>query len=369
MHKFIVLISFLFFIINSQNVQAFPNMVRHGYTTCVTCHYNASGGGSLTSYGKYIAGETLGTFNNSETALPWLTKPAEYEDKNKEFGQSYVVAFMGRGVQYQFDTDTLKRVDRRFMQADLEGAIDYKDWVALLTVGPRLDSKADGQEDTDLFVRRWYVGRQELNYSIKAGQFFPEYGIYLPNHNAATRRRLFFNHDQEPHTIQASYFTPSFDFTVARLSGRRGTVIANQNGYSSTVAYKSGSSRFGVSMLKVTDDPKISQSTSFYGTLGYGTYGYTLFEVAKKQITNIRENKTENTLGYVESGWEVYNGVIPFVNWEFDRNDTAETLYHAPGIGLQFTPWTHTELWTQYARTYTPGSNGYSIYTMLNVYF
>ena len=363
---FVLLISSIF----TFEAKAFPNMVRHGYTTCLTCHYNASGGGSLTSYGKYIAGETLGTFNTSETAMGWLKKPAEYEDRNKSLADSYVIAFLGRAVQYQFESDKLKRTDRRFMQADLEGAVDYKDWVALLTTGPRLDSKAPGQEDSDFYVRRWYVGRQTLNYSIKGGKFFPEYGLNLPNHNVVTRKGLFFNHDQEPETIQASYFTQTFDFTVAKVKGTRGTGLTDMNGYASTLAYKSGSSRWGISQLKVTDSPKVSKATSIFGSIGYGEFGYTLFEVAKKEIVNARNNQTKTNLGYVESGWELYKGVIPFINWEFTRNETQETTSHSPGAGIQFTPWTHTELFTQFQKIYAPGiENGYGVYTMLNVYF
>ena len=70
---------------------AFPNMVRHGYTSCITCHFNASGGGILRSYGKFVAGEMLGVLNTSENALPWIKAPKDNE--------IYSLSFLGRTVQ------------------------------------------------------------------------------------------------------------------------------------------------------------------------------------------------------------------------------------------------------------------------------
>jgi len=354
----------------SEKAQAFPNMVRHGYTTCVTCHYNASGGGSLTSYGKYIAGETMGTFNNSETAMRWLTKPTDYEDRNDVKNKSYVVAFLGRANQAKFSTPQLVRSDIKMMQADLEGAFDYNTWTGLITLGPRLDSAQEPDESkNDFFVRRFYVGKQALNYSIKAGKFFPEYGLNLPNHNVATRKGLFFNHNQETTTYQASYFTQTFDITAARLQGTRATLFEDMTGYSGTLAYKRGSNRVGISQIRMSNNDRKSQATSLFGQFGYGGHGYTLAEVAQKKLVNARGRETQTNVGYFENGWEFYRGIIPNLNWEFTDNTTTDSVSHAPGLGLQFLPWTHVELTTQYSRTYTPVGNGYLVYTMLNIYF
>jgi hypothetical protein len=34
------------------SAEAYPWMIRHGYTSCATCHVDPSGGGMLTSYGR-----------------------------------------------------------------------------------------------------------------------------------------------------------------------------------------------------------------------------------------------------------------------------------------------------------------------------
>ena len=362
--KFFALILFLLISPLAREAMAFPNMVRHGYTTCVTCHFNTSGGGSLRSYGKFVAGETMGVFNSSESALPWIKKPVEDE--------VYAISYMGRMVQTLFDTPQLRRGDLRKMQSDIEAAIEYETWTALMTAGPRLDSAIEGEQSkSQLFIRRFYAGKQAMNYSVKVGKFFPEYGINLPNHNIPTRKGLFFNHNLEPWILQGSYFTPTFDFTAAHIRGVKNTTYEGQVGYSGTIAYKTGSMRFGVSRLYwwLPESPKESGSTSLFGTIGYESKGYTLLEVAKKKVTNLRGHDSESKLGYLESGWEVYKGLIPYINWEYTRNITTQAYASSPGVGIQMGPATHFELIGQIAKLYTDSGNGYSVYSMLNVYF
>lgn len=343
---------------------AFPNMIRHGYTTCVTCHFNASGGGSLRSYGKFVAGETLGVLNTSENALPWIVAPKEEE--------IYSVSFLGRTVQAMFDTPQLKRADFIKMQADLEGSVEYKTWVAQVTVGPRLDSAlVPEQKKTDFFLRRYYVGKQDMNYSVKVGKFFPEYGLNVPNHNVPTRKGLFFNHNQEPLIAQASYFTTSFGYNLAYLKGSDLTQLQDMKGYSGTLDYKMESMRLGISRIsmKQSDSDRESSSTSLFGTMGYLGLGYTMMEVGRKELTNPLGRETKLNVGYLESGYEVYKGFIPYFFWEYSNNVTTKSLVHSPGLGVQLGPITHVEIIAQISKLFATTGDGYSVFSMFNVYF
>ena len=38
---------------------AFPEMIRHGYTSCMTCHVSPNGGGLMTPYGRSMSKEIL----------------------------------------------------------------------------------------------------------------------------------------------------------------------------------------------------------------------------------------------------------------------------------------------------------------------
>lgn len=372
-YKFILLgaLSTLFF----DRAYAFPNMIRHGYTTCLTCHYNASGGGTLRDYGKYVAGETMGFLNTSDSALGWIKKlPGDQTGVVEP--ERYSVSFLGRTVQYLFDLPQQKTAELKKMQADVEAAFDINTWIGLITAGPRLDSVNIGPKTdstttkTDIFLRRYFVGKQDLNYSVKIGKFFPEYGINLPNHNVPTRKSMFFNHNQEPYALQASYFTTTFDYTLAYIRGTRESSFANKKGASGTLAYKNESSRFGVSSILYKAEGLAKDSgTSLFATIGYGGLGYTMFEVARKNQTNTAGKVTSNNYAYLESGWELSKGLIPFFAWQYSNNVTTHYYDHRPTIGVQFAPITHFEVIAQAAKLYTTQGNGYSLYSMFNVYF
>src|SRR5665213_1369307 len=49
---------------------AFPEMVRHGYVNCTSCHVSPSGGGVLTPYGRQQATDLLSTWSTEKEAGP-----------------------------------------------------------------------------------------------------------------------------------------------------------------------------------------------------------------------------------------------------------------------------------------------------------
>ena len=61
----------LFVFLFTQNVSAFPEMIRHGYINCNACHVSPAGGGLLTAYGRTISKELL-------------SRPAIWQEKLRE---------------------------------------------------------------------------------------------------------------------------------------------------------------------------------------------------------------------------------------------------------------------------------------------
>lgn len=356
---------FFFTLVFENRVLAYPTAAKHGYTTCVTCHYNPTGGGVLTSYGKFIAGELFGTLNDSSSAMPWIISPEE--------DITFVGMAMARAVQAYFDTPQAEKAHDRLMQLDFEGGFVKNGWQALATVGFRLDSMEENPEE--MFVRRYWVGKVELEYAIRMGKFFPEYGIYHYNHNIPTRKGVFFNHDQEPHIFQGTYFSETFDLTLAYLEGSEDTELEDHTGFVSTIAYKLGSQRIGVSHINMeTDEVEKTDATAFYVQSGYAKKGYTIFEVDVKNTTLANENTVKETLGYLESGWELGKGISPYIAYEYAKTESgfSSTLMQ-PSLGVQMHLYTHTEIILQ-AGQGTFESNGNkeprkSAFAMLNLFF
>ena len=55
--------------IESRPSHAFPEMVRHGYANCITCHISPDGGGVLTAYGRSLSREVLSTWGAEGEAV------------------------------------------------------------------------------------------------------------------------------------------------------------------------------------------------------------------------------------------------------------------------------------------------------------
>lgn len=375
MTNFIRLIVTLLFVCAVQVAHAYPTLTRKGYTSCATCHYNPSGGGALTSYGKYVAQEVYGIFNESANALPFLVMP-KYEVGS--FEEPLVVAqVMARAVQVLSDGKAVRAYKANRMQLDLEAGVSHDGWQALATVGPRMDSAIPSESEKTTFAfRRWWLGRVVLEYAVRAGKFMPEFGIYHPHHNIPTRRGLYFNHNEEPYIAQATKFSETFDYTLGVLKGAEKTELDGQSGVVATVAYKTGMSRYGVSHLQTKSNnsessvAKSESATSVFAQIGHDQHYYLLSEFARKQ----KSQSDRRYLGYSELGWEFGKGISTYLNWEYTNLVDKKQVIHSPGIGLLVYPITHTELSLQFGRVFSRSEDYGSAqsnraFIMANLYF
>jgi hypothetical protein len=71
---------FLAFFTASSSAEAYPWMIRHGYTTCTPCHADPSGSGLITAYGR------------AQAELLMRTRYGGHKDKEEEAGS--VAGFM-----------------------------------------------------------------------------------------------------------------------------------------------------------------------------------------------------------------------------------------------------------------------------------
>ena len=370
--KFSVGLSFAGLMMWGQTASAYPTLTRKGYTSCSTCHYNPSGGGALTSYGKYISKEVYGTFNDSSNAAKFIIEP-NYEVGT--FEEPKIVAMvMARAVQTYIDTPQITRKQVRSMQFDFEGGFAHDGWQLLGAVGPRLDSAIQGKNTKKtLDWRRYWAGRVTQDYAVRVGRFMPEFGIYHPHHNIPTRKGLFFNHNEEPEIAQATKFTDTFDFTLGYLRGRKDTQLVDKKGYVANVAYKTGMARYGVSRLETKGDGATAGANGAFAQFGFGGHFYTLAEVDRKLLTDAKGKETKDDVGYLEIGNEIYKGVSPYFALEYKKNYRYAYNVKTPSLGLQMHPLTHTEVVLQAGKVFTelPGDKQISTqaFVMVNTYF
>lgn len=154
-------------IFSCRSVVAFPEMVRHGYPQCITCHYSPSGGGLLTPYGKVQGDELLATWSlGAEPSLSPVSLGAQL-----------------RVLQLQSDSKKAFRQAFILMQSDAEGAATVGPITAVGTVG------ADGNGAP--FSRRHYaIGKISDSLHLRLGKFIPFFGLGLPDHNLSIRQHF-----------------------------------------------------------------------------------------------------------------------------------------------------------------------------------
>jgi len=382
-YKFFVKIALASVVMVSGLSYSYPTMTRKGYTTCATCHYNPSGAGALTPYGRIISTQVYGTFNDFfDTKVygglnKWLDKKVIKKGFTEcsqalpfliqfdcNVGETklplFVSQVMMRAVQTTFDTPQYKKNQVRRMQVDFELGIAPGDWQLIGTFGPRLDSAILGKNNySTIDVRRFWGGYVTQELAFKVGKFFPEYGINHANHNIPTRKGLWFQHNEEPYMAQGTSFSNTWDFTLGYLKGHKDTALENKQGPSGTIAYKpEGNKRFGISALDVKEKssasslPNKGSSYGVFAQIGAGDYWYLLSEWDRK-LTRKKDKVTDEILGYTESGYEIYSGVNPYFAVEYKKDNKTKNTATTPEIGLQFHPITHTEFVLQYGKTFS----------------
>src|ERR1700720_2791062 len=105
-----ILIASLF----SSSAWAFPEMVRHGYVNCSSCHISPTGGGVLTQYGRELSREILSTWgtqneDESKFAYGWVPLPGWLDAMG-----------LYRGVYAYQDTPFIRQGQYIFMENDVE---------------------------------------------------------------------------------------------------------------------------------------------------------------------------------------------------------------------------------------------------------
>jgi len=265
------------------------------------------------------------------------------------------------------------------MQGDLEVVLTKGSFFAEALAGFRGTAIIGDQKEFDLNLRNFYFGARDYWYAVRVGRFFPEFGIRHPNHNVPTRKGLFWNHNDEPYLAQASYLTETIDVSVGWLKGADSkSQLKEKEGYVYTVAYKTGHSRTGISVLDAGNSADRAKATSLFTLLGHEDEIYLLAEFAKKN--EIKTDDRQTWLTSVEFGYEFTKGVIPYIGFEStavstssSTGTTSEVVTRFFPLGVKFYPYTHFELIGQYSmgqQISTSGTDSIVMaFLMGNIYF
>ena len=336
---------FLLFIIafSSEIALSYPENIRNGYTNCTSCHVSPTGGGAVTSYGRSFSAEVLSTWKKQGEEnyfLPALPEGVSYGGN-------------ARYVNLSIDSCGYSYSRKFLMQADAELALEVLP--GLIVAGTY------GVYNVDTKYRKPLLYEQRRNYvlinasdnlSLRAGRFFPAYGIHFADHTLATRSAIGFGQGEETFNVEASYKNQYFELFTTGVQGKTGSVsIDGSKGYKWTgdgeehgligrLALNFQTYQIGVSALRMIGVNRVRSSYGAYANLG-------LFEslYLQLQADKIFSGSTPQLVGTGKIGFVPIRGVHLITS--YDTLDKDYTSWH---WGVTLYPRPHWEFNAEFIR-------------------
>jgi hypothetical protein len=361
----VVIFSLLFF--SSSFAHAFPEMIRHGYNNCITCHVSPTGGGVLKEYGHALSREVLSTwgvegeehFVGLYSPPPWLALGGDV-----------------RVLQRYSDTPTMREARFFWMQADLEAAGTLQKLTAVMTYGPQLGPPGTFPENTYVSRRHYLNYRPNDQLSVRTGRFMPAYGINTADHIIATKRGLGWDEGHETYNAEVAWLGSEWNVYGTGIFGRpddwslrRETGGALSTSYFFSERYKAGASYF-----YGTNSQNYRHVAGPYGILGISQHIFILAEIDGQWMQpQSGMNSTHGMVDYLRVDYEILQGLHIFATQEYSQTDlnNSQSRGDVYGLGTQFFPRPHFEIQLMWEknRTFSVGDtfNDYA-FAMVHVY-
>jgi len=328
---------------------AFPELIRHGYTNCTTCHVSPSGGGLLTPYGRSLSKELLSRWSyegeenflhgaiQKERVMNWL-------NGNQDVG--FNIGGDIRYLQQYTNSDYLEKARFFPMQRDLEVAFKaYK-----LTLVSTAGYKYLRNESDEFETRRYYALYQATeNLSLRLGRFLPIYGLMIADHYTDIKSGLQFDQGRERDNAEINYINDNLSGTLtysqspqSAARSQPDTAFSAQVNYAVTETHRVGANYW-------QQDGQTSKRNIFglTGLFGFTHEFYALSEV-DFQVSELKSNSqiTKGIYYYQKLGYEMTRGVhaILQVNGSQSDFDKSETKGIGYGVGMNLYPRPHFEL-------------------------
>lgn len=350
---------------------AFPEMIRHGYVNCISCHVSPTGGGVLTEYGREISGNLLSTWgaDNPKEAqfaydivkLPdWLTAIGNY-----------------RGVYAYQNTPYISQGQYIYMQGDAEAAAHLKKWYFDASLG--YENKPNDISFTDHLISATHFinYRPTDEFSFRIGRFYPAFGIYTPDHVIPTKRDLGWDEGQQTYNLEAAYISEKWNVFLTPDFGRPDQPsLHRETGFSAwgSLAF-ADTYKVGLTYFYGNGQSTTRNVAGIWGTLGFAHNLFLLSEWDLQQQGS-KNSSFPSQLGGVDYNrfdYELIQGLHVYLTQDFSQlnfND-FQTLHNSFGLGVQWFPRPHFEINVSWQRLRTIAiSSDYTdfAWAMINIY-
>jgi hypothetical protein len=365
------LISAIFF--HSLSAEAFPEMVRYGYTNCNACHVSLTGGGVLNDYGREIAREKLALFKSDN-------------EKNKEHLFAYgalantsIAKYLKMGgdvqsVYYLLNNDSEKVAQTIFMQGDLEAAFVKSKWTIDATGG--VEQPIPGKT-VDFISRRHYIAYAITDtFNIRVGKYVPAFGIKNPEHIFITRDQLQFADNFESYNLELSYITDQWNVFLTGVFGRFDDQQATQDrGATAQISYAPTERiKIGANEWYGKQETGVSRYVAgVFGMAGITNKFYASTEIDYQTLLIPASPDQTGIASTQKISYEVLEGFWAAVIQEYGKIDfiTPTTQSEDYGLELEIFPRSHFQFSLAYQRKRDGGGTAdfYDYYWLVSHFY
>lgn len=328
--------------------QAYPNFIGHGYNSCITCHYNPFGNGSINDYGRAFSATAVSSrgFYNDSKPEELISEESGFffkQPKNQHFRPQ--ASYRGMVLKRNFG-EVNETTDYIHMQADLSLVAKFGEndkYISSVTFGyapvPRaLQGTPAADSVKEYRSREHYVGyRPSPTWGIYAGLMDKTYGIRIAEHISYARTTPQVTMDDQSHGATLHYNNPNFE---AGLNAFVGNLTQDANlrmkGLAGTFEYTLlEKNRLGMSFMSEANEYLELTATAVHIRSGLDHGNSILFELGKvdKKPKLIAGEKTEyyaNFQNHIKATRGVY--LLNSVEYYKNANDKSYRVRFGPSI-------------------------------------
>jgi hypothetical protein len=357
--RFFLILASLVTAAGARDAHAFPELIRHGYANCVTCHASPGGGGVLNAYGRELSREALTTWGTeAESGLAWgLIQPPEWLSST----------LMARSLSLVRDSKTTIDGRTLLMQLDAEAAAASDHFTVAAAAGLQDPNKGD-----ILALRRAYgVYRPTDELSFRVGKFAHVYGLMQAEHKSTTRTGLGWDEGNETLNAEAAWIGESTNLFATALFGRPDNHALERGASLSGSLFLDNRFKVGLNAY-AGQRPSDDSSRVVFGPHAALGFTPTLYWLGEIDLQNRAE--TWGTYQYQKLSYEAFKGVHIYITQDLQKNDwsNGDSLSWSWGPGVQWFPRPHFEgqlyvTWQNYPEALQE-LNTATVYAMLNFY-
>jgi len=354
---------FCVFAVASKNSWAYAHFISYGYSSCLTCHYNAAGNGPLTDYGRALYATAISAKYGSlsdeergeasgflgETSLGSHIRPS--------------IDFRGVLVQSNLNQSSSRQTTFIPMQSDANLVLSFLEGKLFGSFTAGADSRvnAEGKRKPSFISREHYLAyRMENGLSVYTGHMDVLYGLRIPEHVAFSRAQTLMAENDQNHGAFLHYAKEKWEAGLHALAGNlyedADTRIKGLSTQVEFDTWKHGRIGTSVAYLKNNYRSRVQGSVHLKSQIlkeGSGLIG----ELGWIQETNAATSaKTQSPYLFLQPNMRITRGLHVFVNAEyFHRLKSVHQFKASPG--LQYFPMQRVELRWDIVSAWNSGAN------------